>query len=80
MSDHKYQQGEILIFSPGKLEFPLTRRPCEVTSLLPSRDGQPQYRVRCLGESLERVARESSLSPQDGPQQDSNQQDSSQSA
>jgi len=62
MALHKYKLGQSLTFSPGRIGLE-ARRACKVVRLLPNDEaGQPQYRIKCVSEPVERVAKESALS------------------
>ena len=62
MAAHKFKVGQLLEFSPGRMGFPAAARPCKILRLLPAEDGQLQYRIKCMAENFERVAKENSLS------------------
>ena len=61
MALHKYKVGQSVLFAPGKLGMPVSSREFKVIRLLPTENGQPQYRIKGLSESFERMARENEL-------------------
>lgn len=62
MTAHKFRIGQLVDYSPGRMGFPASVRSCKIVRLLPVEDGQPQYRIKCPAENVERVAKESTLS------------------
>jgi hypothetical protein len=62
MTEHKFKVGQLVDYSPGRMGFPASARSCKILRLLPAEDGQPQYRIKCPSENVERVAKESTLS------------------
>ena len=55
MAEHKFKVGQLVDYSPGRKGFPASARSCKILRVLPAEDGQPQYRIKCLTETLERV-------------------------
>lgn len=62
MATHKYKVGQSLKYAPGRLGGGDGIQYCKVVRLLPAEHGQPQYRVKCTNENVERVVKEFSLS------------------
>jgi hypothetical protein len=60
---HKFKVGQRVDFMPNKIELVGSAREYEIMRLLPSEDGQLQYRIKTSSETFERVAKESQLSP-----------------
>ena len=61
MANHKYKVGQLVTFAPSRSGMPTSGRQYEVVRLLPPESGELQYRVKCKGDTFERVARESEL-------------------
>jgi hypothetical protein len=57
MSAHKFQVGQTLQFRPGRLG----RKECTIVRLLPVENGANLYRIKCMSENFERVAKEAEL-------------------
>lgn len=51
---HKYRIGQTLKFAPARSGAQF----CKVVRLLPIEDGEPQYRIKCSDENVERVVKE----------------------
>jgi hypothetical protein len=66
MAMHKYKVGQLVNFAPSRSGMPTSGRQYEVIRLLPPESGELQYRVKCKGDTFERVARESELSRRTG--------------
>jgi hypothetical protein len=66
MATHKYKVGQLVNFAPSRSGMPTSGRQYEVIRLLPPESGELQYRVKCKGDTFERVARESELSRRTG--------------
>jgi hypothetical protein len=66
MATHKYKVGQLVNFAPSRSGMPTSGRQYEVIRLLPPESGELQYRVKCKGDTFERVARESELSRRSG--------------
>lgn len=63
MAVHKYRVGQSLTFSPGRVGMREASRICKVVRLLPiDGSGEPQYRIKCTTEAVERVTKETTLS------------------
>lgn len=62
---HKYRIGQSLKFGARRVGAAQGDLYCKVISLLPMRDGQFQYRIKCASENAERVAMEHALSMAD---------------
>jgi hypothetical protein len=61
MALHKFKVGQLVNFAPSRSGMPTSGRQYEVVRLLPPEAGELQYRVKCKGDTFERVARESEL-------------------
>jgi hypothetical protein len=64
MSLHKYKVGQTLKLFDRRGGSGLGAQFCKILRLLPAEDGQPQYRVKCTNEAVERVVKEFALSRQ----------------
>jgi hypothetical protein len=63
MTTHKYKIGQSLRYTPNRMGGSQGgAQSCKIIRLLPQEDGQPQYRVKCTDENVERVVKEFSLS------------------
>jgi hypothetical protein len=62
MARHKFKVGQVVDFAAARLEMPTVGRQYEIVRLLPSDGGQLQYRIKAIGESFERMAKEHQLS------------------
>ena len=62
MRQHKYKIGQSLKFVPRRIGSAEGASNCKVVRLLPVEDGEPQYRIKCTSENVERVVKEFSLS------------------
>ncbi len=61
MASHKFKIGQNLDFSPRRMGSPEGSRQCKILRLLPAEDGEPQYRIKCSSEAVERVVKEYTL-------------------
>jgi hypothetical protein len=61
MARHKFSVGQVVDFVELRLSTPRIGR-YEITRLLPSDGIQFQYRIKSIGESVERIATEAQLS------------------
>jgi hypothetical protein len=61
MSEHKFKIGQALNFTPHRISFGAGQSKCKVMRLLATDGEDPQYRIKCMTESFERVVRESEL-------------------
>jgi hypothetical protein len=62
MAQHKFAVGQAVAFLPTSADGNVRRGQYTVQRLLPSEQGQPQYRVRHAQDGHERVVTESQLS------------------
>lgn len=62
MVQHRFKVGQFVEFAPGRIGLPASSGRYTVVKLLPSQDGQPQYRIKSSTETFDRVASESQLS------------------
>jgi hypothetical protein len=67
MANHKFKIGQLVNFVPARSGMPTLGRQYEVVRLLPTEAGEPQYRVKCKGDTFDRVAKESELSRRSAP-------------
>jgi hypothetical protein len=58
---HKFKIGQTLNFMPQRSNAAMRPGQCKVLRLLSSEGVDPQYRIKCLNETFERVVRESEL-------------------
>jgi hypothetical protein len=65
MSIHKFKIGQNLRLTARLMGGSERSQFCKVVRLLPQEDGQPQYRVKCVDENVERVVKEFALSRRD---------------
>jgi hypothetical protein len=61
IKNHKYEVGQVVNFTPGKLNLETSPGRYEVVRHLPPDGSENQYRVRSVEDSHERVVRESQL-------------------
>jgi hypothetical protein len=59
----KFKVGDTVTLQPPRPSNALPGDIYEVTKVLPSFSGEPDYRIKSAGEEYERVARESELQP-----------------
>lgn len=58
---HKFKVGQTLHFTQRGLASGEGSMICKIMQLLPFEDGEPQYRIKCTSESVERVVKEYAL-------------------
>jgi hypothetical protein len=61
MSEHRFQIGEVVDFTNGRMVLANAQATCKIVRQLATDGDDPQYRVRCPTEAFERVVRESQL-------------------
>jgi len=61
MARHRFKVGQLAYFAPARPGVPTAGRRYEIVRLLPPEGGEFQYRVKAIGESFERMAKESEL-------------------
>jgi len=61
MANHKYKIGQNVRMAPTRLSSLLRSQNCTIMHQLPIEDGSRLYRVKCVGENVERVAKEGDL-------------------
>lgn len=61
MPRHRFKVGQAVSFSPGRMAVPPGGREYKVLRLMPIEGGDLLYRIKSVGETYERVARESEL-------------------
>jgi hypothetical protein len=64
MASHKFKVGQALLFSPRRIGDRSGSQACQVVRLMPVEGGECQYRIKCRYDNIERIAKESQLSPQ----------------
>jgi hypothetical protein len=62
MARHKFKVGQLVDFVSPRSGVSTAGRQYEIVRLLPVENGNALYRIKCKGESFERVAKESELS------------------
>lgn len=62
MTAHKFKVGQSVTLAPARQAMPASSREYKIVRLLPAEGGQLQYRIKGVGETFERIARESELS------------------
>jgi hypothetical protein len=60
MSQHKFKVGQVVAYNPGRLGMSASRE-YKVLRLLPAEGGELLYRIKSIGETFERVAKEREL-------------------
>ncbi len=58
---HKFKVGQTLHFVERRVGSGTSSLICKIVQLLPLEHGEPQYRIRCASESVERVVKEHAL-------------------
>jgi hypothetical protein len=61
MANHKYRVGQNVRMTPTRLSSLLRLQECKIIRQLPIEDGSHLYRVKCVGENVERIAKEGDL-------------------
>jgi hypothetical protein len=61
ISDHKYEVGQVVNFTPGKMNRESSPGPYQIVRHLPPDGSENQYRVKSIEEGYERVVHESQL-------------------
>jgi hypothetical protein len=61
MSRHKFKVGQMVDYSPSRLDAPASSSAYKIIRLLPAEGGDRQYRIKSVAEPYERIARESQL-------------------
>ena len=61
MVSHKYKIGQDVRMTPTGLSSWLRLQECKIMRQLPIENGSHLYRVKCVGENVERVAKEGDL-------------------
>lgn len=61
MIRHKFKVGQLVDYSPGRLDAPASSSAYKVVRQLPAEGGDRQYRIKSTAEPYERIARESQL-------------------
>jgi hypothetical protein len=62
MASHKYTVGQNLRLRATRLTTLIGLHECKIMRLLPIEDGSYLYRIKCVGEQVERIAKEGDLS------------------
>lgn len=63
MPRHKFKVGQAVDFRPGRLGLRAPTGDSRIIKLLPSDGIDLLYRIKCVGETFERVAKERELAP-----------------
>ena len=63
MARHRFKVGQAVSYTPGRLTVPASGREYKVLRLMPFEGGDLQYRIKSIGETFERVAKETELAP-----------------
>lgn len=58
---HKFKVGQTLQFTQKGLVSGEGSMICKIVQLLPLEGGEPQYRIKCTSETVERVVKEYAL-------------------
>ena len=58
MASHKYRVGQDVRFRPRHMSALVGVQDCKIMRLLPIEDGAYLYRIKCVVENVERVAKE----------------------
>lgn len=61
MASRKYHVGQDVRFSPRHLSALVGPQDCKILRQLPAEDGAYLYRIKCVVERVERVAKEGEL-------------------
>jgi hypothetical protein len=61
MPDHKFKIGQTLTFNPHRMNAQARPGKCKIMRLVSNEGENPQYRVKCVTETFERVVWESEL-------------------
>jgi hypothetical protein len=58
---HKFKVGQTLHYTQRRMGSTDGSLICKIVQLLPLEDGEPQYRIKCTSEAIERVVKEYAL-------------------
>lgn len=61
MSDHKFKIGQMLNYTPHRINYHAGSGRCKVVRLLATDGNDPEYRIKCTNENFDRVIVESEL-------------------
>jgi hypothetical protein len=61
VANHKYKVGQSVRFRPTRMSTLSGVHDCKIMRLLPVEDGVHLYRIKCVAENVERVAKEGEL-------------------
>ena len=61
MASHKYEVGQNVRFRPNRMSSLVGAQEGRIVRLLPIEEGSYLYRIKCVAENVERVAREGDL-------------------
>ncbi len=62
MANGKFKVGQTVDLLPARGALPSSERGYKIVRIMPSENGEPQYRIKAASEAFERVARECDLS------------------
>jgi len=57
MAAHKFEVGQSVRFTPGKMTRPAGGQAYKIVRALPAEDGEYRYRIKSVCEPYERIAR-----------------------
>ena len=61
MANHKYEVGQDVRLRPNRMSSLVGSPECKIVRLLPIEEGSYLYRIKCVAEKGERVAKEGDL-------------------
>ena len=61
MASHKYEVGQNVSFRPNRTSSLVGAQEGKIVRLLPIEEGSYLYRIKCVAENVERVAKEGDL-------------------
>jgi hypothetical protein len=61
MASHKYEVGQNVRLRPNRMSSLARYQECTIMRQLPIEEGSYLYRIKCVAENVERVAKESDL-------------------
>lgn len=61
MASHKYEVGQNVRLRPNRLSSLVRYQECKIMRQLPIEEGGYLYRIKCVTENVERVAKEGDL-------------------
>jgi hypothetical protein len=61
VTSHKYKVGQNVRLTPSRRSSLIRSQECKIVRQLPIEDGSHLYRIKCVGENVERVAKEGDI-------------------